>query len=176
MSSTRLAPSRLSRALARAGRVGGTAAFFRGATIVAPASPAPSSASASASASASFSTSASAPPAPPAFHSLREDAQPLAAHLAAGRGAEKALLYFTASWCGPCRAVAPAFASVAAAPASAGIAFVKIDVDENPSAAEAHDVRAVPTFKSLHKGAVLRTFSGANVQALKDAVAELAAK
>jgi thioredoxin 1 len=171
MSSTRLAPSRLSRALARAGRVGGTAAFFRGA-IVAPASPAP----APSSASASFSTSASAPPAPPAFHSLREDAQPLAAHLAAGRGAEKALLYFTASWCGPCRAVAPAFASVAAAPASAGIAFVKIDVDENPAAAEAHDVRAVPTFKSLHKGAVLRTFSGANVQALKDAVAELAAK
>jgi len=167
MLSSSLAPSRLSRALARAGRLGGTAAIFRGAIAVAPAAPPPSS---------SFSASASAPPAPPAFHSLREDTQPLAAHLAAGRGAEKALLYFTASWCGPCRAVAPAFASVAAAPASASIAFVKIDVDENPAAAEAHDVRAVPTFKSLHKGAVLRTFSGANVQALKDAVAELAAK
>jgi thiol-disulfide isomerase/thioredoxin len=176
MLSSSLAPSRLSRALARAGRLGGTAAIFRGAIAVAPAAPPPSSSSSSSYSSSSFSTSASAPPVPPAFHSLREDTQPLAAHLAAGRGAEKALLYFTASWCGPCRAVAPAFASVAAAPASASIAFVKIDVDENPAAAEAHDVRAVPTFKSLHKGAVLRTFSGANVQALKDAVAELAAK
>ena len=164
MSASRLVTSRLSRALARVGRVGFCAPS---ALAISPASPS----------SRAASSAAGAPPAaPPAFHSLREDAQPLAAHLAAGRGAEKALLYFTASWCGPCRAVAPAFASVAAAPASAGIAFVKIDIDDNPAAAEAHDVRSVPTFKSLHKGAVLRTFSGANVQALKDTVAELAAK
>lgn len=103
---------------------------------------------------------------------------PLATHLGGDGGAakDKALLYFTASWCGPCRAIAPVFASTAAAPSSAGIAFVKIDVDANPDAAQEHDIRSVPTFKSLHKGAVLRSFSGANAVALKDAVAELAAK
>ena len=132
-----------------------------------------SSSSSSSSSSATFSTSTSTTP--PPFHTLEEDKLDLK-KLLDNHASGKAILYFTASWCGPCKAIAPTFSSIAAANADAKILFVKIDVDDNAAAAEQHAIRAVPTFMSLSGGKVIKTFSGANVEALKTAVAELAAK
>jgi thioredoxin 1 len=129
--------------------------------------------SSSSSSSATFSTSTSTTP--PPFHTLEEDKLDLK-KLLDNHASGKAILYFTASWCGPCKAIAPTFSSIAAANADAKILFVKIDVDDNAAAAEQHAIRAVPTFMSLSGGKVIKTFSGANVEALKTAVAELAAK
>ena len=121
----------------------------------------------------SFSTSTTSSSSSP-FHTLEEDKVDLK-KLLDGHSGGKAILYFTASWCGPCKAIAPSFSSIAAANSSAKILFVKIDVDDNSSAAEQHAIRAVPTFMALSKGKVIKTFSGANVEALKAAVAEIAA-
>ncbi len=77
---------------------------------------------------AAFSAAAAAPP---PFLSLDESSLALPKVLAAH---PKVLTYFTASWCGPCKAIAPHFSALATA--HKDITFVKIDVDDNQQAAQ----------------------------------------
>lgn len=67
------------------------------------------------------------------YHELSEGAQTLASVLS---GSPKALVYFTASWCGPCRKIAPHFSNLAAEHGGS-VKFVKVDVDANQGTAEA---------------------------------------
>ena len=55
------------------------------------------------------------------------------------------LIDFHASWCGPCKASVPALED-AAREFEGEIAFVKVDIDQQPALAEAYGVRSVPTF------------------------------
>ena len=57
----------------------------------------------------------------------------------------KAVVYFTASWCPPCKRIAPIFESLSKE--FSGITFAKVDVDNVPEAASANFVRSVPTFQ-----------------------------
>ncbi|KAL2016817.1 hypothetical protein VTK56DRAFT_2940 [Thermocarpiscus australiensis] len=83
---------------------------------------------------------------------------------------------FYADWCGPCKMIAPTFASLAARHAKPRrIAFCKVDVDAQPDVARQYGVRAMPTFLVLRDGAVVDTVQGANPPALAAAV-ERAAK
>ena len=50
---------------------------------------------------------------------------------------------FTASWCGPCRTLAPIMERVAST--SPGVRFEIIDVDDQPAIARKYGVRSVPT-------------------------------
>ena len=121
---------------------------------------------------------ASAAAAAPAFAQLAEDSESLDALLSGPRATAakgRVILYFTASWCGPCKAIAPAFAS-AAADAKGDVLFVKVDVDENPDSAYANEVSAVPTFVALRNKAVVKRWSGANAPALAAAVKDLLAQ
>lgn len=84
---------------------------------------------------------------------------------------------FYADWCGPCKAIAPTFASLAGQHALAGkLAFVKVDVDAHPDIAQKYGVSAMPTFLVLRNGAVKDTIRGANPAALKGAVTAAAAE
>jgi thioredoxin len=60
------------------------------------------------------------------------------------------LVDFSASWCGPCRAMAPALEKFAASRRDLGV--VKVDIDEAPDIAGRYSVRSVPTLTLFVQG------------------------
>ena len=75
------------------------------------------------------------------------------------------LLYFTAAWCGPCRAFGPLLSRVAE---QRGLDVEKVDVDDATDLALQHDVIAVPTVIALDAdGNVLDRFGALAPSALK---------
>ncbi len=61
------------------------------------------------------------------------------------------LVDFYATWCGPCKMMAPILDQLKGMVGErAGV--IKVDVDKNPGAAQAYDVRGVPTLIVFKKG------------------------
>ncbi len=71
---------------------------------------------------------------------------------------EVVLLDFHATWCGPCKALAPVLEEVAAADAS--IKICKIDVDQAPELAKKYRVMSVPTLFVVKNGETVERTSG----------------
>ena len=69
---------------------------------------------------------------------------------AAVAGPGPVLVDFWASWCGPCRAMAPALEKFAASRDDLGV--VKVDIDEAPDIAGRYSVRSVPTLALFVQG------------------------
>ena len=100
----------------------------------------------------------------------RESAGPVAIKSASQyrallRDAGLVLVDFTASWCGPCRQIAPHFAKLSAL--YPDVHFAKVDVDEVQEVAAAENVRSMPTFAVYRYGAKAEAFSGADPGKLK---------
>ena len=74
------------------------------------------------------------------------------------------LIDFWAVWCGPCRAVAPHFESLAQEYAGR-VRFGKCDVDVNQEIAARYDVRGVPMFLAFRDGKVVAQQLGASPRA-----------
>ncbi len=86
------------------------------------------------------------------------------------------LVDFWAEWCGPCRALAPVIEEIAE-DYSGELKVGKLNVDENPGASSAYDVRSIPTLIVFKDGAVLDRIVGAlpknHITDLVDSVVEL---
>lgn len=77
---------------------------------------------------------------------------------------------FSASWCMPCKMIAPVFEEMALSDEYRDVVFIKVDVDENPEVSQRYQVMAMPTFLFLKNGKVVDRFSGASVEKLKETI------
>ncbi|POY76283.1 thioredoxin [Rhodotorula taiwanensis] len=69
-----------------------------------------------------------------------------------------------ATWCGPCKAIAPVFDKLAST--VDWVTFVRFDVDKCPSIAQAKKITAMPTFLAIRNGETVETLKGADPAAL----------
>ncbi|KAI5656111.1 hypothetical protein M9H77_24904 [Catharanthus roseus] len=75
---------------------------------------------------------------------------------------------FTASWCGPCRFIAPVLAELAKK--LPHVMFLKVDVDDLEKVAEEFEVKAMPTFLFFKDGKQIDKVVGAKKEELQQKV------
>ena len=81
------------------------------------------------------------------------------------------LVDFFATWCGPCKMMAPVIEEIAAEQEGAASVY-KIDVDESPEIAMRYGVQSIPTFIAFKGGEpVARTLGAQPKQAVVDLLA-----
>ncbi|XP_021689303.2 thioredoxin H-type isoform X1 [Hevea brasiliensis] len=95
----------------------------------------------------------------------------------ANKDGKTVLLNFSATWCGPCRMIAPFYRELSEKYPS--LMFLLVDVDELPEFSSSWDIKATPTFFFLRDGKQLDKLVGANkpelqkkITAIVDSVAD----
>ena len=69
------------------------------------------------------------------------------------------LVDFYATWCGPCKAMAPAIEAIGKE-VQGSARVLKIDVDRNPAVASKYQIQAVPTLAIFKNGQIVWRQSG----------------
>ncbi len=70
------------------------------------------------------------------------------------------LVDFWASWCGPCRVVAPEIAKIAASRAGS-VVVLKVSTEELPDVGQRFGIQSIPTFVLFREGREIARASGA---------------
>lgn len=66
---------------------------------------------------------------------------------------------FWASWCGPCKMLAPVIDEISKEYGDK-VKFVKVNVDENPESANKYGIASIPTVMVFKEGSVVETLVG----------------
>lgn len=77
---------------------------------------------------------------------------------------------FYATWCPPCKQIAPIYNQLATQHGSKDFAFVKVNVDEQREVAAQYGVTAMPTFLLFKDGKQIEEIRGADVRRLNSVV------
>ncbi|XP_060205415.1 TPR repeat-containing thioredoxin TDX [Lycium barbarum] len=91
---------------------------------------------------------------------------------AASKASCLAILYFTATWCGPCRFISPVYTSLAGKYPK--VAFLKADIDEARDVASKWNVSSVPAFFFIKDGKEVDRVVGADKSSLEKKIAQYA--
>jgi len=85
----------------------------------------------------------------------------------------RVMIDFTASWCGPCKRIAPEYETLA--DDNKNIAFVKIDVDVEAMAEvlKTYEISAMPTFVAIKDSEKVGIMKGASLSGLQALVKDL---
>ncbi|MFB2919123.1 MULTISPECIES: thioredoxin family protein [Aerosakkonema] len=75
------------------------------------------------------------------------------------KATQPVLVYFWASWCGPCRLMTPLINS-AAQTYSDRLKVVKMEVDPNPTTVAKYKVEGVPALRLFNKGELIGSVEG----------------
>lgn len=69
------------------------------------------------------------------------------------------VLYFTAAWCGPCKRFKPVLEEFSEN--HEDVTIYRVDVDNNPSLTDEHDIRGVPALVIFRDGEKVNSSVGA---------------
>jgi len=83
-------------------------------------------------------------------------------------GSKLTVVDFTASWCGPCKQIAPVVADLSAK--HTDVVFLKIDVDELQDTARRCNISSIPTFQFYKNSNKIAEFSGADPSQLQSTI------
>ncbi len=73
---------------------------------------------------------------------------------------------FFATWCGPCKKIAPTYEKLSET--FTNVSFFKVDVDESPELVNIYDISAMPTFIFLKDAQLVKKVEGADMEGLEE--------